>query len=107
MLEEPAWSAEARQSLLEGRFTRRPFRCDDRIHGGIAQPALFAGSPRLRPTPEHALEVCAEALDGATGPLIARIGLDVDPGDSQLFERMREQQQLGFDVDPGALRRGA
>ena len=49
--------------------------------------------------------MCAEPFDGPTGPLVPPIGLDVDPGNAELLERMPEEEKFGLDVDTGALRR--
>ena len=116
----PRWSVPGhrpRSTLTLTRGPRQLQRAAGRSPGVAARPARTAGhsSPqdaehhrvaeaavRAPGVPaQHALAGRAELGDGGLGPLVHRVGLDLDPPEAAV-ERVPEQQQLALGVDLGA-----
>src|SRR5437867_3461243 len=83
--------------------SRWPFRGDDRVHGRVPQALLLTRRLGGLPGPEHALEPRAQRTDCGPRPIVASVGLEVDPPNLPDLESMGEQQELGFHIDPGPL----
>src|SRR5205823_5686993 len=83
----------------------RPFGVGDREHRAVAQAARLTFGVRRLPVAEDTFEGRAKCGDRGARTRVAGVGLEVDPADAGGFERVRQQEQLRFDVDTGALGR--
>src|SRR5260370_26449298 len=75
--------------LFQPCLHRRPLALEDRVVRRIAGRAVGAGLESA----EHAVEARAEALDGAAGAVVARVGLERDAQAAPRLEGVREHEQ--------------
>jgi hypothetical protein len=101
----PALSAsDPTQSLHEMGLAGRPLGGDNGVHGRVTKSVLLTGSPGHRPAAQDSLEPHAKGVEGTSGPLVAGVGLEVNPDYPKRLEGVPQQKKLGFGVDTRALR---
>src|SRR5690606_10499207 len=91
----------ALQLPLQVGLHRRPFAVQDRETDRVAQAAVAMAHVLA----QDALLLGAQAGDGGSRCGVERAGVETDAGAAHRFERVAEQQQLGFGVQAGALHR--
>ena len=78
---------------------RRPLAGDDRIDAGVAQIAVLAAAVIA----QNAVELGAEALDGAAAGAVEEMGAEFYGDAVQRLEGVGQQHALAFGVDGAAL----
>src|ERR1700761_8813153 len=88
------------QLKREMRLHGRPFRGNDAVHDGVAQRAVGADLM----VAQNAVLLGAQTLDAAPALMVEEMRAEFDRDAIELFERMRQQQQLALGVERGAQR---
>ncbi len=91
--------ASAGEPLLQARLDRRPLPGEDAVERGVAVRAV--GHDRV--VAQDALEGRADPQQGRPRPLVAGMGLELDPFGVERLERVGQLEQLGLAVRAGAL----
>src|SRR6266446_6816467 len=85
--------------IVQMRLHRRPFAGDDTVNHGVAQGPVW----RDLMVAQNAIKLGAEPLDAAPALVVEKMRAELDRDAIELFERMREQQQLALGVESAAL----
>src|SRR5688572_61821 len=85
--------------MIEVTAHRGPLRSDDAVDARVAQRAVR----RATMVAQDAIELRAQALDGAPALLVEEMSPELHRDALELLERVSQQQQLAFGVQRRAL----